>query len=446
MKPVMKRLNDGGGLHIRQSGTGRKYWYQDYTFQGRRNSLSLGEYPVVGLREAREKSLALKRQIEAGANPSMSARSATQAEAPAQGGTTVRANAEAWMAVHESTWSESHKKKVACILQLHLFPMLGDRAIRSVAPREITMLVDAVARTGRLETARRLLGYCQRIFGHAESHGRVRENFIIKAVEVLPSHTVRHRAALTDPAALQGFLLKADAYPGSFITRCALSMHLLTLLRSAELRGARWSEFDFHNARWLVPSERMKGPKKRKVGEPPHIVPLSTQAIEVLRQLREVTGANEYVFPGQGRRPTISDGTVNKAIRQLGYCTKTQQSAHGFRATARTMVVERLGWSDNVIELQLDHEVKDANGRAYNRTRLLMERAAMMQDWADYLDWLRQTSSTNAQRFRGHNTTTSLHTTPIGFATPMEAFQAGLIAGITAAKGSPSLSANPEAS
>ena len=391
LKAHVRRLNDGNGLHIRQSSTRRKTWYQDYTFRGKRNSISLGHYPELGLSEARERSVEVRRQVAHGIDPAIARREAKHLSVHLMHPEAFKTIAEQWFAIRAAKWSRGHAEKTAVRLAAHIYPVLGNRVIRTVETKEITKLVEAIRDAGTITTAKLVLRICRRVFDYAVAQGYATGNPCQLVKEVIPGAVTAHRAAVTTPMLLSVLLQRLACLRATFVVRCAVRLMLLTFLRSAELRGAMWHEIDLDGQVWVVPASRMKGDPNRKENEGPHTVPLSSQAVAILRELKQITGHLQYVFPGQGvKNPTISGNTINSALRRSGISTSEEQTAHGFRATGRTMLVEQLKFNPDWAELQLDHVVKDANGNAYNRTHMLQEREVMMQKWADYLDWLQQ--------------------------------------------------------
>lgn len=399
MKADVSRLNDGAGLHIRQSAAG-KHWYQDFTFNGQRTSLSLGAYPEIGLAEARRRSHDMRTDVAHGIDPAAKRRDEKKFELQRQEAKRLLGCedavpgsfehlARAWYKKRTSGWSKDHADKVMVRMEKHLFPALGYRAIAKIQRVEYTQLLMDIDHEGKTSTANRLHSICQRICSYAVAHQYLDANPTPEVKEVLRTEITKHHAAITKPEQLQEFVQSVHAYHGTFVVTCALKLMMNTFLRSTEFRWAQWSEIDFENMVWMVPADRMKDTMEKKLNGAPHMVPLSLQSIEILRQLFAITGRTIYVFAGQGsKNPVLSENTLNKAIRAMGYSTQDDQSTHGFRATARTMLVEQLGWHKDIVELQLDHQVSDANGGAYNRVQLDQARREMMQDWSDYLEQL----------------------------------------------------------
>jgi integrase len=297
--------------------------------------------------------------------------------------------ARAWYEVRRHGWSQKHADKVMVRMEKHLFPALGHLHIAQIKRHEYTQLLTGIDAAGKTSTAGRLAQLCQRICNYADAFEHLERNPFPDVKEVLRTAITKHHAAITKPELLQEFVQSVDAYHGTFVVTCAIKLMMKTFLRSTEFRWARWSEIDFEKKVWMVPAERMKDTKENKLNGEPHMVPLSWQSIELLKQLYVITGRTSYVFAGQGwKKPVISESTINRAIQAMGYSTQDDQSTHGFRATARTILVEQLGWHKDIVELQLDHQVSDANGKAYNRVQLHAWRCEMMQAWSEYLDRL----------------------------------------------------------
>lgn len=262
-----------------------------------------------------------------------------------------------------------------------MFPWLGDRPIGQITPPELLEIVRRIERR-TLDTAHRALQTCGQVFRYAIATGRADRDIAADLRGALPPVRKRHFAAITDPAGVGGLLRAIDGFTGTFVVASILRLAPLVFLRPGELRQAEWREFDLDAVLWSIPGPRMKMKQ-------PHIVPLSTQAVAILRDLHCLTGRGRFVFPGaRSDKVPLSEAAINAALRRVGYA-KDEMTGHGFRAMARTLLDEVLGIRPDVIEQQLAHAVRDPNGRAYNRTRHLDERKRMMQAWADYLDRLR---------------------------------------------------------
>jgi integrase len=281
-----------------------------------------------------------------------------------------------------ATWAASHSSKVLLRLENNLFPSLGARPIASLEADEILEVLRRVEARGALETAHRCFAYCGQIFRYAIATGRARRNPASDLRGALPPANSKHLASITNPDGIGELLRAIEGYHGSERTRCALRLAPLTFVRPGELRRAEWSEIDLQAGEWRIPADKMKM-------QLDHLIPLSSQALKVLRELHALTGNGRYLFHCERTKSRpMSENTVNAALRRLGF-TSDEMTGHGFRAMARTVLDEVLGYRVEWIEHQLTHAVKDPNGRAYNRSAFLSGRKEMMQGWADYLDRLR---------------------------------------------------------
>lgn len=396
-----EKLSDGAGLHLEARPTGAGWWRLRYRFDGKEGLLSLGTYPDTGLALARERRDEARRQLAAGINPSdtrKAEKAARTQEAEVQrmvaAGLPVPGTfghtAAAWFDYHRAGWSPKHAAKVQALLSNDLVPFIGQRPLPEITAPEMLKHVRRIEARGVGETAYRALRTASAVFCHGVQAGLCESDPTrdLKGAVKLP--LANNRAAVTDPAKLGEVLRAFDSYMGTSVVRAALALMPLVFLRPGELRHAEWAEFDLDAALWSIPAARMKGTLEAKAKNPPHLVPLSRQAVAVLRELHPLTGAGRYVFPSAltGNKP-MSENAILAALRRMGF-EREEVTGHGFRATARTLVVERLGMDAEVVEAQLAHKVKDALGRAYNRTQFLQQRRELMQSWADYLDRLRQ--------------------------------------------------------
>ena len=295
---------------------------------------------------------------------------------------TFEAVAREWFAKHSPTWAANHAEKIIQRLERDIFPWLGDAPIDTVTAPALLTVLRRIEDRGALETAHRAKQNCGQIFRYGVATGRCQRDPSSDLKGALPPFRRAHFASITDPPSVADLLRAVHGYRGAFVTRCALRLAPLVFVRPGELRHAEWSEVDLDGAEWRIPAERMKM-------KADHIVPLARQAMETLRDLHPLTGRGKYLFP-QSSDPVkpMSDNTVRMALRRLGYSNE-MMSGHGFRAMARTLLDEVLGFKVDLIEHQLAHAVRDPLGRAYNRTTHLPERRKMMQVWADYLDGLR---------------------------------------------------------
>lgn len=383
------RFSDSGGLYLQVSPSGSKRWFLKYRTGGKEKQLALGSHPEVSLKAARQARDAAKLQKSEGRDP-IQARKVEKLKSTNPTGDTFKAVALEWYDKQAPHWSPAHADRSKRQLERDLFPWIGERRLKDVEPVELLAALRKVEERGAVETADRGLMLCRQIWRYGVATGRVDRDIAADLKGALSPYRGKHFAAITDPVKLGELLRAVQAYRGGPVVRAALQLAPLLFQRPGELRGAAWAEMDLDAALWTVPAARMKRGKDGKENGDPHMVPLSRQAVEILRNLHPLTGQGALVFPGERShdRP-ISENSVRTALITLGY-TPDLQTWHGFRATARTMLAERLDCDPLVIEAQLAHAVKDANGRAYNRTQYMQHRAAMMQQWADYLDKLRK--------------------------------------------------------
>lgn len=372
---------DGGGMYLLVK-PGGKYWRMDYRHLDKRKTLALGVYPAVTLAQARKRRDEAKAKIADGIDPS----TAKRAEKLAQkniAGNTFQKVADDWLKATAADRKAITQQKVSNWLEKDIYPSLGKLPITAIGPREVLAMARKMEERGVFDSAKRLVQICGQVFRYAVAEGSADRDVTADLKGALQKAEKRHYAAITDPAQLAPLLRALDGHNGHIYCRAALRLTPMVFVRPGELRTAEWSEIDLDKAEWRIPGSKMKM-------ENDHIVPLSTQALAILQELHPVTGHGQYVFPSirTGERP-MSENTINAALRALGY-DNTMQTAHGFRATARTILDEVLGERVDLIEHQLAHAVKDANGRAYNRTAHLPARKAMMQRWSDYLDKLKR--------------------------------------------------------
>lgn len=375
------KLADGGGMYLLVEPNGGKYWRMKYSVDGREKLLSLGVYPDVSLAEARKKRAVARNRFANGVDPG-AVKKAERAAKIAETVNGFEVVAREWYANQSSVWSASHSETVIGRLQLDVFPRIGARPIGEITAGEVLAILRAIEFRGALETAHRVRTICGQVFRYAVSTGRIERDPTADLRGALKPYRKGHLAAIVDPQALTPLLQAIGSYKGTHVVKCALMLLPLLLVRPGMLREAEWDEIDLDAALWSVPAEKMKTGAA-------HIVPLPSQAVTILRNLHELTGRGRFVFPGHGRRgKPMSEAAVSIALHKLGY--KGKQTAHGFRATARTILDEVLQQRPDFIEHQLAHAVRDPLGRAYNRTSHLDERKRMMQLWADYLDGLKR--------------------------------------------------------
>jgi len=380
-KPQKKavRLFDGRGLYLELSPKGGKWWRFKYRFDGKEKRLSLGIYPEVGLKDARERCYEVRKLLVDGVDPSES-RKAMKAARKQLSANTFEVIAREWFAKYSKTWVQSHTDRTIRRFERDIFPWIGDRPIFNVTAPELLAVIRKIENRDALETAHRALSNCGQVFRYAIATGRIERDPSADLRGALSPVKGQHFAAITEPKKVAELLRVIDGYKGSLIVSCALRLAPLVFVRPGELRAAEWADIDFKKAEW-----RYNVTKTKTL----HIVPLSKQALVILQELHPLTGSGRFLFPSaRGNERPMSDNAILAAMRRLGI-DKNEMSGHGFRAMARTILDEVLGVRPDYIEHQLAHAVRDPNGRAYNRTAHLSERRKMMQQWADYLDKLK---------------------------------------------------------
>jgi integrase len=370
-------------IEVRPNGS--KYWRYAYRFSGKQKLISLGVYPEVSLAEARDNHLNARRKLRQGSDPSQ-ARKAERGALVSSEQRVFGEIAQEWVERNESTWSASTLTQTRARLRNDVLPYIANRPLSELEPSEILDVAKRIVDRGALETARRVVRIIKQVLTHAVLIGEIKHNPAQDIGRALPSVRVKHMAAITDPAEVGALLRAIEGYEGGVVTRAALRMAPLVFIRPGELRHAEWADVDLEKGVWEIPADRTKM-------RTPLIIPLATQSLEIFRDLRPFSGSGNLVFPSvRSKFRPISENTLNAALRRLGY-SKEQMTAHGFRAMARTLLDEQLEFRYDLIEHQLGHKVSDPNGRAYNRTRHLPERARMMQVWADYLNDLKSWAS-----------------------------------------------------
>lgn len=385
-----QKLFDGGGLYLLVQPTGGRLWRLKYRFGGKEKLVSLGTYPDISLKEARERRDKARQELAQGIDPS-SKRKAEKSSKAELAANSFEAVAREWhLTIHTAKVSEGHAARTLVRLEQDVFPWIGPDPIATIRAPKLLETLRRIEARGAIETAHRALQACGQVFRYAVATGRAERNPAADIQGALQPVIVKHMPAITDPKRVGELLRSIHGYEGLPVTRAALQLAPLVFVRPGELRKAEWSEFDLDEALWRIPSDRMKRTKAQKAMGPPHLVPLPRQAVVILRDLHPLTGHGQYVFPSlrTGERP-MSDNAVLSALRRMGY-PKEEMTGHGFRAMARTMLAERLNIDEAIIEAQLAHSVKDSLGRAYNRTEFVEQRRNMLQTWADHLDTLRK--------------------------------------------------------
>ena len=385
-----RKLADGGGLYIQLEPTGGKLWRYKYRFDGKEKTLYLGKYPDVPLQEARRRHQEARERLAQGIDPS-AAKKAQKAAGKERASNTFEVIAREWLVV----WSKDKVKTTIDHTQARLnndiLPLLGSSPIASITTPDVLAALRRIEDRGAIDTAHRVKNIISQIMRYAVSTARAEHNPVFNIDSTaLQSRPVKHMASITEPARVAELLRSIDSYTGTYQVKAALRLAPLFFARPGELRAAKWADIDLDRAEWKYMVSKTKTE---------HLVPLSRQAVKILKDLYPLTGDGEYVFAGVRPGRPISDMTINRALQTMGYDTQNEITAHGFRAMARTLLAERLQQPENVIEHQLAHKVPDALGTAYNRTKFLDQRKNMMQLWADYLDDLKTGNFTKVVQF-----------------------------------------------
>jgi integrase len=380
-KPAAKtfRIFDHDGLYLEVSPRGGKWWRLKYRFAGNEKRVSLGVYPEVNLKSARARTIEARQLLDAGVDPSENRRAAKAAQMDGAANSFEVVTRE-WIEQQMNTWVRGHGERIRTRFERDIFPWIGARPIADLTAPELLTTVRRIEKRGALETAHRALGNCGQVFRYAIATGRARRDPTGDLRGALPAVKPKHFAAITEPKRVGALMRAIDGYEGSLTVRSALRLAPLVFVRPGELRHAEWTAMDLDVCEWHYTVTKTNTP---------HIVPLSTQAVAILRELKALTGRGRFVFwSGRSSQRPMSDNAILAAMRRMGI-TKEEMSGHGFRAMARTILDEVLGFRPDFIEHQLAHAVRDPNGRAYNRTAHLEERRKMIQAWADYLDRLK---------------------------------------------------------
>lgn len=386
----IRKISDAGGLQIWIMPGGARLWRLAYRFDGKQKLIAFGAYPQVSLAEARRLRDAAKATLRAGDDPAAQ-RKVEKAAAALTTATTFAGIADEYVTKLEREGRSAATLEKVRFLLAQALPTIGERPVSAIKAAEVLAVLKKLEARGRLETAKRVRSTVGAVIRYAVSTARAESDPTSALKGAIAAPRVRHRAAITDPGELGALLRAIDAYTGQWTTKAALQLLALTFVRPGELRLARWSEFDLDRAIWTIPAERTKMRRE-------HHVPLSRQAIAILRDLRELTGEGELVFPGIGRsggvgrkagpRP-LSENTLTLALRRLGF-GPDEASAHGFRASASTLLHQSGRFSSDAIERALAHQDTNAVRRAYARGDFMSERVEMMEYWADFLDRLRE--------------------------------------------------------
>ena len=371
------KLTDGGGLYLLVSPSGGKWWRFDYRCQSKRKTLSMGVYPAISLKDARDRRDEAKKQLANGIDPAMVRKSQKHQQSQPN---TFEAVAREWHDKFKPGWSDTHASRLLRLLERDIFPWLGSMPVSDVSSPLLLQTIRRIE-TRSLDTAHRAMQNCGQVFRYAIATGRQQNDPTHALKGAIPPIRDNHFASITHPEQIGPLLRAIEGYKGEFITQSALRLGPLVFVRPGELRHAEWSEINLEIGEWRIPSEKMK------MGQP-HIVPLARQSIVLLTDLQPLTGTGQYLFPSVRSldRP-LSENTINAALRRLGY-TKDEMTGHGFRSMASTLLNEQ-GWNRDHIERQLAHADRNKIRAAYNYADYLPERRKMMQAWADYLDTLK---------------------------------------------------------
>ena len=380
-------ITDGSGLYLEVSPAGSKRWFWKTYADGKEGRLALGSYPKLTLKAARKARDAAKLQKSEGADP-VQARKVEKLKATRTCDDTFKAVALDWYGKQAPQWSDSHAERSLRQLERDLFPWIGDRPMSEIHAMELLAALQKVEERGAIKTADRVLMLARQVWDYWLPTAHVQQRNITEGLKGrLTPYRGKTFAAILDPVRMGGLMRAIKGYKGGPIVRTALQLTPLLYQRPGNLRMMEWAELDLNGALWIIPSMKMKRTKLEKEQGEAHTVPLPTQAVALLRSIHPLTGHGRYVFPGERShdRP-VSDNSVRSALYALGF--SKEQSWHGFRASARTMLVDELNIDYNVIEANLAHAVKDADGRSYNRSQYVKQRFVMIHQWADYLDKL----------------------------------------------------------
>lgn len=379
---ALQKLSDGEGLQLWVKPNGTKLWRMAYRFAGKQKTLSIGTYPAISLADARKRRDEAKSLLSSGVDPSQQKRIDKVAKAISNA-TTFRVIAEEYLDKQKREGrSDTTIVKNRYLLE-QAFPAIGERPVAEIKAAEVLAILKRLERRGTLETARRVRATIGAVIRYAISTARAENDPTTALAGAVVTPKVKHRAAILDPAELGAFLRAVEHFEGQPTTKAALRLLPLVFTRPGELRLAEWREFDLDNARWIIPAKRTKMRRE-------HEVPLARQAVAILRELQAITGKSSLVFPGlrTAHRP-ISENTLNASMRRMGY-DRNEVTAHGFRATASTLLNQSGKFSPDAIERALAHQDPDQVRRAYNRGAYWSERVTMAQWWADHLDMLRE--------------------------------------------------------
>jgi integrase len=383
-----RKLADGGGLTLVIKPASKVWWFR-YRFGGKEKTYSLGSYPEVSLKKARDGRDEARRLLSQQRDP-VTFRRSEGAKNVTAASNTFKAVAEDWLTLQKNQLNDSTIEVTRNRLTKWIYPTLGGMPVTDIEPPLVLQVLRKIEAKGKHETAHRMRQRISQIYRFAISEGRATRDPAADLRGLLKAVPAKNRSAIVKPDELGGLLRAIDAYAGQPVTCAALQLAPMLFIRPGELRHADWSEIDLKAGVWIIPGARMKGTlqAKRAGKVPDHVIPLPRQAIDILKPLEQLTGHRPYVFESIKPKRPLSENTINTALRSMGYGTETMVG-HGFRATASTLLHE-MGWAPEIIELQLAHRQRNQVAAAYNRSARLEERKAMMQQWADYLDSLKK--------------------------------------------------------
>jgi integrase len=374
------KLYDIDGLFLQVTPNGGKWWRLKYRFGGKEKLLSLGTYPEISLSQARQRRDDARKLLATDIDPSENRKQA-KVISKLNADNSFEIVAREWWQSHMTNKADSHKEKVIRRFELYLFPWIGRKPISTLTAPQVLEAIKRIEKQNKLETAHRTLQTAGQVFRYAVQTGRAVRDVTADLKGALPATVVKHMAAFTEPKDVMELLRAFDAFNGTLTVQCAIKLAPLVFVRPSELRMAKWADIDLEAGTWQYLVSKTKTD---------HLVPLSTQAVTILREIHPLSGHGEYVFQG-GHSPLkpMSESAVNAALKRMGYDTQKDITGHGFRAMARTILHERLNIDPHIVEHQLAHKVPDTLGAAYNRTKFIEQRKLMMQTWADYLDELK---------------------------------------------------------
>ncbi len=368
----------GRGLYILSDKGGAKSWIYRYKrLDGKETSLSMGKYPEVSIKLAEKRTTEANELIEQGIDPS-SARKASISAKKGVVANSFEVVGREMIETHFKYLSPSYKQRSIRRLEFYIFPWLGEKPVSEITPRDLLDIFRRIENANKSPTVKKTREVVNLVFKHALVTGRIMHNPCEATRGIIKISRPKHMAALTEPEDVAELMRAIDGFKGTFQVACALKIAPMVFVRPFELRTARWKDIDLKNAEWSYVVSKTKTD---------HLVPLSKQAVKILKDLQRFSGDGEFVFPnGRDPKKPMSEAAINAALQRMGYNTQTEITGHGFRAMARTILHERLEFDRDIIEHQLAHSVQDSLGTAYNRTKFIKQRKEMMQIWADYLE------------------------------------------------------------